>query len=175
MNLPAGHAMLGALLCIAAVIDWRTMRLPNWLTMGGTALGLAMSVLPQGPGLAESFLGVLAAIALLVPLWILRITGAGDVKLVAMVGAFVGIPDLLFVLPFVLVAGGLFAIGLAAFHRGLGRLVSNTRVLTHLALMAALQGERPSLAGTSSVGLLPYGVSVCAGTLAWLAWHHLRT
>jgi prepilin peptidase CpaA len=122
----------------------------------------------------HSVLGALTALAVLLPLYVLGATGAGDVKLVAMVGAFLGLPDLLYALPLMLVAGGLCALGYAAFHRSLGRLASNTRDLTQMAAFAALIGQRPSLQGVASIGKLPYGLCVCIGTLAWLAWIHLR-
>lgn len=168
------HLVLQALLLAAAVIDWRTHRVPNWLTLGGTVAALMMSLLPSGVGPVDSILGALTALALLLPLYVLRVTGAGDVKLVAMVGAFLALPDLLYALVFILIAGGLCAIGLAAWHRRLVRLASNTRDITQLAAMAALHGHRPLLSGVASVGKLPYAVCVCAGTLAWLAWAHLR-
>jgi prepilin peptidase CpaA len=168
------HIPLAALVIAAGVTDWRTHRLPNWLTLGGTLAGIAFNLLPQGVGLLYSILGVLTALALLLPLYVLRATGAGDVKLVAMVGAFLGLPDLLFALPFMLVAGGLLALGYALFHRSVGRLAANTRDLTQLTAIAVLHGQRPSLGGITSIGKLPYGVCVCVGTLAWLAWRHLH-
>lgn len=173
MNVIA-HFALATLLIAAAAIDWRTRRLPNWLTFGGALLGLALSELPHGVGLVDSLLGMLTALALLVPLYVLRATGAGDVKLVAMVGTFLGLPDLLFALPCMLAAGGICAVGYAVWHRRLARLAANTRDIAQVAAIAALHGQRPSLAGIDSIGTLPYGVCVCAGTLAWLAWIHLR-
>lgn len=169
------HLVLAAMLVVAAVIDWRTHRIPNWLTVGGALIALAMSVLPKGVGLLDSALGMLTALALLLPLYAARVTGAGDVKLVSMVGAFVGLPDVFLALVFIVSAGGVCALAFAAWHRRLAHLAGNTRDILQLAAIAALNGHRPALASVTPVGKLPYAVCVCAGTLAWLAWAHLRT
>jgi prepilin peptidase CpaA len=168
------HVVLDVLLVIAAVIDWRSYRLPNWLTLGGAGLGLAMSVLPQGIGFFESLLGAWTGLVLLLPLYVLGMTGAGDVKLMAMVGAFLGLPDVLLALLFTLIAGGVAAIGFAAWRRKVSRMVLNARDLMQLTALAAIHGQRPELGAISSVGRLPYGLCVCVGTFAWLAWAHVR-
>lgn len=166
------HLVLTALLLTAAVIDWRVHRVPNWLTLGGTVIGVAMSWLPSGVGPVDSILGALTALALLLPLYVIRVTGAGDVKLVAMLGAFLGLPDLLYALVFIVVSGGVCALAFAVWHRRVAHLAFNVRDLLELSAIAALHGQRPSLANAASVGKLPYAVCICIGTLAWLAWAH---
>jgi prepilin peptidase CpaA len=168
------HAVLDVLLIVAAVIDWRSFRLPNWLTLGGIAVGLVMSVLPQGIGFLGSLLGAGTGLVLLLPLYALRMTGAGDVKLMAMVGAFLGLPNVLFALLFTLVAGGVAAIGLAMWRRHVTRMVLNARDLLQLTALAAIHGQKPGPGSISSVGKLPYGICVCVGTFTWLAWAQVR-
>ncbi|MEJ6022092.1 A24 family peptidase [Ramlibacter sp. PS4R-6] len=172
--LPPGHWLLEGLLVAAAVIDWRTSRLPNWLTFGGAAAGLLASVLPHGIGIGSSVLGAAAALALLLPLWLLRVTGAGDVKLLAMAGAFLGVPDVFFALLLTMAAGGALALGFAAMRGSLGRMVANTRDLLQVTALAAVHRQRPATGAIASVGKLPYGVCVCLGTSAWLAWRALQ-
>jgi prepilin peptidase CpaA len=174
LALPIAHVVLDALLVVAAIIDWRTFRLPNWLTLGGVAVGLAMSVLPQGIGFLESLLGAGTGLVLLLPLYALGMTGAGDVKLMAMVGAFLGVPNVLFALMFTLVVGGMAAIGFAIWRRRVARMVLNARDLVQLTALAAVHGQRPAPGSIASVGKLPYGVCVCIGTFAWLAWPYVR-
>jgi prepilin peptidase CpaA len=168
------HMVLDVLLVIAAVIDWRTYRLPNWLTLGGAAVGLAMSVLPQGIGFFESLSGACTGLVLLLPLYALGMTGAGDVKLMAAVGAFLGLPDVLFALLFTLIVGGVVAIGFATWRRNVVRMVLNARDLLQLTALAAIHGQRPQLGAVSSAGKLPYGICICFGTFAWLAWAYVR-
>jgi prepilin peptidase CpaA len=168
------HIVLAALVIAAAVVDWRTHRLPNVLTLGGLLVGLAVGSLPGGIGALDASLGALTGLAALLPLYVLGVTGAGDVKLLAMVGAFLGLPDVLSALLVTLVAGGLVALGFAAWHQKVRRLAVNVRDLLQLSAMAAAHGYRPDLANAQSIGKLPYGICICIGTLAWLAWVHWR-
>src|SRR5688572_6521784 len=79
------------LLTAAAVIDLRSRRIPNWLTLSLAATGLLQSCLPAGElSPLWSFVGVLTGFALNLPLWLLKIRGGGDVKLFAGLGAWVG-------------------------------------------------------------------------------------
>lgn len=167
------HWILEALLIAAAVLDWRSARLPNLLTLGGLALGLVLSVLPQGIGIGNAAAGAASMFVLLLPIWMLRLTGAGDVKLLMLVGAFLGLPDIFFALLLTLLAGGLFALGYSAMHGRLARMAANTRDLLQFAVVAASQRSGALFAMPASVGKLPYGVAVCAGVSTWLIWQGL--
>lgn len=163
-----GDVVLAGLLCAAAIIDIRTYRLPNWLTVGGTLLGIAWSLLPGGTDLTHSLLGAVTGLVALIPFYALRIMGAGDVKLMAAVGAFLGVPELFPAMIFTFIAGGLMAVGFAAWRRSLSRTLLNARDLVEMTALAAVHGERPFLDAVSSTGKLPYGLCVCVGTLGWL-------
>src|SRR6478672_7302054 len=116
------------LLVAAAVIDWRTLRIPNWLTVGGMALGIAISAThatSMRTGLGAGTAGALTGLVLLLPLYVLRLLGAGDVKLMAMVGAFVGPSGTLGALLYVVVTGGIAALLVAARRGALRRLLEN--------------------------------------------------
>ena len=80
-------------LAAAVVTDVRTRRIPNWLTaaMAGAGFGLAFGGGVVTP--AQAALGLLAGLLLMMPGHVIGATGAGDVKLMAAVGAIVG-PDL---------------------------------------------------------------------------------
>lgn len=173
-GVPLTHIALDVLLVMAAVIDWRTYRLPNWLTMGGTLVAYMLSLTAGGIGIVDSVVGWAIGLVLMLPLYGLRMTGAGDVKLMAMVGAFLGLPDVLFALLLTMIAGGIAAVAFAAWRRNVSRMVVNARDLLQLTAMAAAHGQRPSLGSMPSVGKLPYGICVCIGTFAWLAWVHVR-
>lgn len=169
-------ATLVVLLVVAAVIDVRTLRIPNWLTVSGALMGLALSAAVPwqtlGPAWAvDGFLwslgGLAAGLALMLPFWLLRVMGAGDVKLMAMAGAFVGLAQIVPVVLCVFVAGGVLAVGWALYRRVFRRAASNAAEITIAMAVAALNGMRPALPAASA-GKLPYGVSIAAGTLAWL-------
>jgi len=172
LNQP-GAVVLVALLVMAAVIDWRTYRIPNWLTAGGMAFGLIYnSVIAQTwhDGLLSALAGLGVGLVVLLPVYALRVMGAGDVKLMAMVGAFVGLPDILGAVLYSLIVGGVAAVGFALYHRALRRMTANIMDIVQSMAFAAVVGSRPTpaLSGRASIGKLPYGVSIAVGTIAWL-------
>ena len=66
---------MGAILLsvIAGWTDWRSRRIPNWLTVPGFALGVMLSTKSDGwSGLKTSLLGTGLAFALLLPFWLLK-------------------------------------------------------------------------------------------------------
>ena len=77
-------------LATAVVIDVRTRRIPNWLTgaIAGAGFGMAFGGGVVTP--AQAALGLLAGLLLMMPGHLIGATGAGDVKLMAAVGAVVG-------------------------------------------------------------------------------------
>src|SRR5438270_12717349 len=84
-------APLLAMLCIAAGIDWRERRIPNWLTMVMALSGIATSFLAghvASPG--QAMLGMLVGFAIPFVLFAMGALGGGDVKLLAGAGAWLG-------------------------------------------------------------------------------------
>src|SRR5688500_13934209 len=77
---------LAMLVIAAAVIDVQSLRIPNWLTVGGMVLGLAWNTAVASASLA-GFLWALGGLAVglvvLLPFYAVRVMGAGDVKLMA--------------------------------------------------------------------------------------------
>ncbi len=99
------------LVLIAGWVDWRTRRIPNWLTVSGFLFGIAANSLLAGwQGAKSSVEGAGLALLLLLPLVLLRAFGAGDWKLMAAVGAFLGPVLCLFVLFGSILVSGLMAI-----------------------------------------------------------------
>jgi len=83
-------ALLVILLC-AAICDLWTRKIPNWLTLSLILCGIIRSLLPRsGITVSQSLLGVLAAIVIPLGLFMIRALGAGDVKLMAGIGACLG-------------------------------------------------------------------------------------
>ena len=80
-------------LAIAVVTDVRTRRIPNWLTGAIAAAGFGLAFGGGTVTPMRAALGLLVGLVLMMPGHVIGATGAGDVKLMAAVGAVVG-PDL---------------------------------------------------------------------------------
>jgi prepilin peptidase CpaA len=165
--------VLVALLVVAAVIDWRTYRIPNWLTVGGMAFGLiynTVSATAAWSGLLWACAGLATGLVVMLPAYVLRIMGAGDVKLMATVGAFLGAPEILYAVLCTLIVGGFAAIAFAVYRRAFRRMTGNVAEIVQSMAFAAIAGYKPppAMEGRASVGKFPYGISIAIGTLAWL-------
>ena len=95
-----GHHVLWtiaiALALIAGITDWRSRRIPNWLTVPSAALGLTLSTIFFGlSGAKSSLAGLGLGMLILFPFVIVHAFGFGDWKLVGASGAVLG-ADLLF-------------------------------------------------------------------------------
>ncbi|HWI79593.1 MAG TPA: A24 family peptidase [Ramlibacter sp.] len=168
---PRDAALIGLLL-LAAAIDSRTGRIPNWLTVGGMAFGLLYNASAHGflAGLLPALGGLAAGLLLLLPLHLLRVMGAGDVKLMAMVGAVVMAPAILNAVVCTFLAGGIAALLFALYRRAVPRMTGNVMEIVQHMAFAAMAGVRPTRAAPTraSVGKLPYAMSIAAGTIGWL-------
>jgi prepilin peptidase CpaA len=80
-----------AILAAATFSDLRDRRIPNALSLGGAGLGLLINAIAFGPtGAVLAVLGWVLCLLCFIPLYASGGTAAGDVKLMAMVGAFLG-------------------------------------------------------------------------------------
>ncbi|MBW8896892.1 MAG: prepilin peptidase [Massilia sp.] len=162
--------VLFTLLIVAAVSDVRHQRIPNWLTLSGLAFGLLYSAFVPFWG-HHGFLWALAGagvgFGVLFPMWLLRLTGAGDVKLMAMTGALLGLQGMWPALVGSIVAGGLFALLLSLWRGKLGTMLGNVGRMLHLGSVALAAGiaVNPATTGWQSVGRLPFGLPIAVGTI----------
>ncbi len=168
------------LLAGAAWHDLRHRRIPNGIVFGGAALGVAlntvtpaglgfMSTLPGGLGFMGAIYGIGLGLALMLPFYLLQVMGAGDVKLVAMVGAFLGPAGLVGAVLCTFVAGGVLALAYAAKKGVALRILRNLRVMAYTSAAKVCTGSMPTSDDMpESAAHLPYGVAVAVGTLAYL-------
>jgi prepilin peptidase CpaA len=107
-----------AIASVAALIDLRSRRIPNWLTLAAVLAGLAWHTLRDGPtGLSVALAGAALGLALLLPFYMVRGVGAGDVKLLAAIGALVGPQTLVSVAIYGALVGGAISLVLLARSR----------------------------------------------------------
>ncbi|MDP5238042.1 prepilin peptidase [Uliginosibacterium sp. 31-16] len=169
--------LLLALLAAALWQDIISRRIPNRLVLAGLLAGLACNALLSqgaglfmadagGLGLGKALLGMLAGGAMLLPLYLLRAMGAGDVKLMAVVGAFLGPLQAFGAALLTFLAGGLLALAAALFARSLPQVLNNLRLMLLYLASGREAGLRVSDAPTS--GRLPYAVAIAIGTLLQL-------
>ncbi|NPT60063.1 A24 family peptidase [Paraburkholderia elongata] len=164
---PVGVCLLG-LVAVAAGWDLHSRRIPNWLVLTGLALALATQwhLHGAGEGSVRWVLGMFTGGALFLPLYLLRAMGAGDVKLMAAVGALVGPNMALEIVLVTCVLGGVWAIGAIVLKRAVKATGANMLAIL-LAGTARLGNKEARGQGATfaSVGSLPYGVAIALGTL----------
>jgi prepilin peptidase CpaA len=150
-------------LAAAVVTDVRTRRIPNWLTgaIAGAGFGLAFGGGAVTP--LQAALGLLLGLALMLPGHVIGATGAGDVKLMAAVGSFLG-PSLVFrAFLYSALAGGVLALAVA-MRRGLlaDTMLGTTRLVTSPA------ATRDAIVTPGRRNRFAYGPAIAAGTLITL-------
>lgn len=169
---PAIRIFLEVLVIIAAIWDIRTRRIPNWLTLSGVVLGVALNTfLFEINGLWFSLKGLGVAFAVYFVLYLLRAMGAGDVKLMAAVGAAAGAGNWLGILVLTSVAGAVAGLLLVAFKGRLRKTLGNLGIiLSSLGRGRAPYKETPELDVSSDKAMrLPHGALIAIGTLGFLA------
>src|SRR5439155_23267624 len=126
----AVYAPLLALVATAAVSDLRARRIPNWLTLTVASAGLAQSMTPLAvTTLTQSVLGLLAGFAVTFLLYSVGGRGAGDVKLTAGIGAWLGPMAVLIVLMAAAIVSLVLALMQSAASGKLADLFRNTALM----------------------------------------------
>ena len=153
-------------MALCATTDYRTRRIPNWLTMPAAIAGLVFSaVSPHGIGLLPALAGFGVGMSLLLLPWILGGGGMGDVKMLAALGAWLG-PI------WILVAFGLGSI-LAAF--GMVAVMTMSTLATGFSstrkryVTAATAKTSPADA-LQARRVLPFALPMALATWLLLAW-----
>jgi prepilin peptidase CpaA len=165
--------LVSVVLVVAAVIDGWKLKVPNWLTFPMIVAGWGYSGLAGGwTGVGYSVLGTAAGLAMLLPLYAIGGMGAGDVKLLAGVGAWMGSTTTLYAFCWSAVIGGFIALAMVLYRKSWSRHTNNlvmivTEVLTvrNPAQLSELAAERKG-----SMLLLPYGIPIAIGTIAYFAF-----
>lgn len=174
-------AMRGILLLLLASIclsDFRARRIPNrlvlagliaalgWQALGPAGAGLFDPVAPGALGASAAFAGTAAAFAGFLLLHLMRTMGAGDVKLMAMLGAFFGLDALPALVLMVFLCGGVL-VAVRMFDGARRRAVgANLRLILFGRLAAFVGGVGPQFdPRTDSADRLPFALAIAGGAL----------
>lgn len=161
-----------ALLCTAIWMDITTHRIPNKTVVLGMGLAGAFSLLPNGIGFEDAAMGWVVGLACFLPLYAVGILGAGDVKLLAMVGMFIGYPAVLIVAIYTVLTGGVMAMLIAVRYQKLQEMCRNLYQGALFFYVHMTSPSRPtSFAMTTLPYRLPYALAITFGTLAYVSLH----
>lgn len=153
--------MLAVGLLAATAVDIRTRRIPNLLTAAMAAAGLTLAALgASGTSIAGAMLGFLIGLLLMVPGHALGATGAGDVKLMAAVGAVVGPDAVIVAFLCTAVTGGVLAV-LVAMRRG--RLLATIEGTGRL--IAAPGEAKRTIEAPARANRFAYGPAIAVGSM----------
>ncbi len=170
-----GQILLGILVAVAAIFDIRFRRIPNWLVLAGIVAGGVWNVYSSGfTGLGRSAAGLGLGFALYFPLYLIRARGAGDVKLLAAVGAITGPANCLWIFLTTAIVGGIIAVVLLLFRGRLRKTLFNLSwIVTDILHLRAPYKSSEELDVTTNKGLrLPHGAMIAAGSLAFFLIAH---
>ena len=127
-----GHLIILAIfLCIAFYYDAREHRIPNWLNVSGTIVGIVYHlIVGQLNGFLYSIMGAVVGGVILLILYIFKAIGAGDVKLFVAIGALSGTLFTLYSIMYSIVYAGLIGLVILLFTKTL--FINMTLVLLHM-------------------------------------------
>lgn len=120
-NIGFSQIYMSVILVFAGIIDSKKQKIPNYLTFPTVITAFVYHFYLTGmDGLFFSISGMFTGIALLIVPYIMGGMGAGDVKLLGAIGAFIGYKSVFFVFLFTALFGGLYAIlALVSYEKSL--------------------------------------------------------
>ncbi len=160
-------------LVVAAIIDGYQLKVPNWITFPMILSGWAYCTYVGGwAGLGGGLLGTAVGLALLLPAYAIGGMGAGDVKLLAGVGAWVGVATTFYAFCVSAIIGGIIAVGMVLIRKSWGKHKNQFLTIVNEMVTIGNPNELATIAAQrkSSMLLLPYGIPLAIGTIVYFAW-----
>lgn len=158
----------------AAYYDLRVRRIPNWINLTGVMLGLSLNTyFEHFHGTLIAAGGLLAALSIYVPLYALKGMGAGDVKLMAAIGAIVGPENWFSIFIVTALLGGAASMVLVLLRRKMGQTMHNVAtIVTQLSRGKAPAEQDTALSIHDKSSLkMPHGAIIASGVCLFLMFH----
>lgn len=165
--------LVTVVLILAAVIDGFELKVPNWVTYPFIISGWIYGFAAFGwEGLGWSLLGTVVGLALLLPAYAIGGMGAGDVKLLAGVGAWILVQNTVNSFFVSAVVGALMAVAMVVARRSWKKhqdqfwlILNEIMVIKNPDKLAEIAAERKP-----RMLLLPYGIPIAIGTIGYFLW-----
>ncbi len=161
-------ALVIAAATAATVIDLRTRRIPDVVTVPLALVGFALAAAGRdGISIGSSVTGFALGLLLMLPGFLLGATGAGDVKLMAAMGAMLGGVGTLVAFLYTAVAGGIIAAAVALTRQRFAHTVHAMGRLVARPVAAAASGDPADAlpAAADAARWFPYGPAIAIGTV----------
>jgi prepilin peptidase CpaA len=162
---------------VTAVTDVWKFKIHNVLTLPLLLSGLIYHAATAGtPGFLESLLGALFGFCLLIMLYIMGGMGAGDVKLMAGIGAWLGLPLTFYVFIASSLAAGAYALVIILMYQRTGETWVNLQIAWHrLSAVGRYLGaeervEREVARPDRRGRIIPFAAMVALGMVGLLVW-----
>jgi prepilin peptidase CpaA len=161
---------VSVILVVAAIIDGWMLKVPNWITFPLIMSGWVYSAVTGGwPGLGWSLLGTFVGLGLLYGLYMVGGMGAGDVKLLAGIGAWVHLQHTWNIFAATAIVGGIMALAMIAYtgrwrkhFQQFNMLVGEFVEVRDAEALYQRAAERKS-----KMFLLPYGIPMTIAALGY--------
>lgn len=155
------------ILCLAVTNDVRFRRIPNWLTFPAMSAALTYHLCTSGiSGFGTSITGLIIGGSIFFVFYIMGGMGAGDIKLMAAIGALFGPKDILYIALFTAIAGGIYAVALLLATRK-KQAIMQCAVIARNFLSTGFLAFKDGGAQEKRASLR-YGIAIAAGTIAVL-------
>lgn len=165
---------VSAILILAAWIDGRELKVPNWITFPMILSGLVYSTAVGGlGGFGAGLLGMAVGLLTLLPLYAVGGMGAGDVKLMAGIGAWLGWEITFAAFCVSTVVGAVMAVIMVLSKKKMAHHYENFLLILSEWMVIKNPYELSKIAAERKprMMLLPYGIPICIGTIGYFIYN----
>ncbi len=165
--------LVSAVLILAAWIDGKELRVPNWITFPMVLSGLVYSTWVGGwGGLSAGLLGMAVGLLTLMPLYAVGGMGAGDVKLMAGIGAWLGWETTFYAFCVSTIVGAIMAVCMVLYRGAFEKHYKNFLLilLEWVNIRNPRELSRIAAERKPTMFLLPYGIPICIGSIGYFVF-----